>query len=342
MAHAQSGMLESATRLLPLSESSSPTTVFEPETFDELLSATSEQLATADIARVNLLCATGLRGAENLDIPECLAKLDRWAEEVRQFTAWNFLHVFKPRTPRDTPGFFRCWSLVKLLRHHKGLQHALTPPGLKPGEKYISRSTGRGKNSTYYSSDSVFIHGLLGERKLGLCTTFPVLYAAVGRRLGYPLKVALSVSYVFNIWDDPADSFNIDAGKFHIAAEPDEHFIDTPRPWTDEEKNCGALLRPLNPVEEFGLFLGWRAIHLEVNGRYEEAIELCDMALRLFPNNPVHPWIARRIETERVRVFMEEDGWGYEPEDDEPETDEMLPQPPAVGDSEPPNVNPPD
>jgi hypothetical protein len=37
---------------------------FEPQTLDELLAATPEQLAECDIARMNLLCATGLPGAE--------------------------------------------------------------------------------------------------------------------------------------------------------------------------------------------------------------------------------------------------------------------------------------
>jgi len=305
--------------------------VFEPETFEELLAATPQELATADIARVNLLCATGLRGAENLDIPACLATIDGWTEEVRQFTAWNFLHVFKPKTARDTPGFLRFWSMVKLLRHHKGLEHALCPKDLDPEEKLVVlKPDGEGPESTYYNSDLVFIHGLLGDRKLGICTTFPVLFAAVGRRLGYPLKLVLTVSHVFTRWDDPADTFNIDATSSHITVEPTERYIDKPRPWTDHEKSCPALLRPLTRLEEFAAFLGWRANTLAVNERYDEAEEMCDRAAQLFPDQPIH-WLARKIDRGQVRVFMEKDDWGYEiPEPDESQGDETTPEPEVV------------
>jgi hypothetical protein len=290
--------------------------VFEPQTLNELINATPEQIAIVDIARMNLLCATGLRGAENLDIPACLDKIDLWTDEVRGFTEQNFLQ-FKPKTPRDTAGFLSCWSLVKLLRHNKGLEHLLCPPDLKFGEKCIVLGTAEaGPDSTYYSSDAVFIHGLLGERKLGICTTFPVLFAAVGRRLGYPINVALAVCHVFIRWDDPTDRFNMDASKFYINLHPDDYYIDKPKPWTEEEKTCGAFLRPLTRTEELGLFLGWRAGVLESNARYDEAMEMCDLALRLFPQDPVHPRLACRIEKERVRQFMESDGWGYEPSDD--------------------------
>ncbi len=291
-------------------------TVFEPQSLEELLNATPEQLATADIARVNLLCATGLRGAEDLDIPACLTKIDRWTEEVRLFTECNFLK-FTPKTPRDTPGFLRCWSLVKLLRHCKGLEHLLCPPDLQPGEKYLGLGiSDAGPDSTYYNSDVVFIHGLLGERKLGICTAFPVLFASVGRRLGYPIKIVISVCHVFIRWDGPIDRFNMDASKFYINLHPDDYYIDSPKPWTEEEKECGAFLRPLTPTEELGLFVGWRAGVLESNARYDEAGEMCDLAQRLFPQDPLFPKLAKRIDRERVRLFMEADGWGYEPTDE--------------------------
>lgn len=43
-------------------------------------------LEALDIALVNMLCAEGLPGAEHLDIPRCLATLDRWTDAVRRYT----------------------------------------------------------------------------------------------------------------------------------------------------------------------------------------------------------------------------------------------------------------
>ncbi len=50
---------------------------------DDLLKMTPEQLAKLDLAEMNLLCATGLPGAEDLHIDQCLTRLDEWAQRVR-------------------------------------------------------------------------------------------------------------------------------------------------------------------------------------------------------------------------------------------------------------------
>jgi RHS repeat-associated protein len=47
------------------------------------------ELDTLDIAEVNLECATGLPGSENLDIRAALAKLDEWAETKHVKFAYN-------------------------------------------------------------------------------------------------------------------------------------------------------------------------------------------------------------------------------------------------------------
>mgnify|MGYP001803261196 CR=1 FL=1 len=59
---------------------SCPTYDLEPQTLDELLSIPAEDLDQVDIARMNLLCATGLPGADHLNakgIDHALATLDR-------------------------------------------------------------------------------------------------------------------------------------------------------------------------------------------------------------------------------------------------------------------------
>ena len=50
---------------------------------------TDELLASLDITEVNLACAQGLPGAEEMDISACLNKLDAWADKVRHTTSRN-------------------------------------------------------------------------------------------------------------------------------------------------------------------------------------------------------------------------------------------------------------
>lgn len=52
----------------------------------QLLSLPLEQLNKTDIGLMNLLCAAGLKGSENLDIDVCLVKLDFWADRVKKDT----------------------------------------------------------------------------------------------------------------------------------------------------------------------------------------------------------------------------------------------------------------
>jgi hypothetical protein len=290
--------------------------VIQPQNFRDLLALRREELARCDIALVNLLCAVGLPGAEELDIGACLARVGAWAEEVRRLTEWNFRR-FTPRTPRDTPGFVRCWTLYKLLRHGKGLEHHLRPPDDRPDVRSVAVGCSiPGPDSCYRRAEPVFIHGLLGAKKIGSCASFPVLFAAIGRRLGYPLKVALSAGHAFNRWDDPADTFNMDAGSFHINRHPDEYYIDWPKPWTAEEKECGAFLRPLTPTEELGFCLGLRAGVLRANFQLDEALEMCDLAHHFFPQDPLYPQLGRMVQYAIAQRFMESDGWGHEPDEE--------------------------
>ena len=55
-------------------------------TVAQLVTLSDAELEQVDIAEMNLLCATGLPGAENLNIDHCLATLDQWAARVKHET----------------------------------------------------------------------------------------------------------------------------------------------------------------------------------------------------------------------------------------------------------------
>jgi len=56
------------------------------DSLDELLKLTPEELEKVDIAEMNLLCSTGLPGAEDLNISKILMSLDAWAASARYQT----------------------------------------------------------------------------------------------------------------------------------------------------------------------------------------------------------------------------------------------------------------
>lgn len=67
------------------------------KSLDDLLNMKPERLADVDVAEMNLLCATGLPGAEQLDIAKCLAKLDEWAVRVKAETD---RHLYRAHDPK--------------------------------------------------------------------------------------------------------------------------------------------------------------------------------------------------------------------------------------------------
>jgi hypothetical protein len=108
-AFAKPGPSTSALANLTVLTTQAAKAVSEPRTLDEVLAMPTEQLANVDIARINLLCATGLPGAEGMDIDKCLAKLDAWAAHVKQETEIKTtLNTINTRRPVSAPSGW--WS----------------------------------------------------------------------------------------------------------------------------------------------------------------------------------------------------------------------------------------
>src|SRR5258708_11315039 len=80
----------------------------QPKTLAELLVLMPEQLEKVDISRIDLLCAEGLPGAEDLDIEKCIETLDEWARYVKAETERNY-HRFveHPEKFKDSSGRYR-------------------------------------------------------------------------------------------------------------------------------------------------------------------------------------------------------------------------------------------
>ncbi|HWE95541.1 MAG TPA: transglutaminase family protein [Tepidisphaeraceae bacterium] len=225
----------------------------------QLIACSPAELNRQDIARVNLLCATDLPGSEELNIPQCLVTLDRWTEAVRRYTQ-DALGEFNayPDRYHGHRGFASFTAMVTLLKHPKGLNIG-----------YQASAIG---NTLFSDSRDDLLHGLL-TRRLGTCTSLPVLYVAIGRRLGYPMHLAVAKGHVLCQWVEVDGSHvnlegsNAGGGELY----PDEHYHHWPRPLTKEDLASGRCLRPLTRAEELGLFLETRGHVLTDNGRFEEA-----------------------------------------------------------------------
>jgi hypothetical protein len=149
-----------------------------------LLALPRHELNSVDIALVNLLCAEGLPGAEDLNIPACLATLDKWTDAVRRYTRDNAEYYHRdPAAYYHHKGFSKLVSMAVLLKRGIGIRYQPTAIG----------------NYIFADSRDDLLHGLLA-RGLGTCTSLPVLCVAIGRRLDYPMHLAVATGHVLCQW----------------------------------------------------------------------------------------------------------------------------------------------
>jgi hypothetical protein len=162
---------------------------------EELATAGDGVLSSSDIATRNLVAARGLPGTETLDIPALLAKLDEWAEHARIETM-RHLYRFDRRAgvPPSESNYgwsfarFLCSMLLQVLQEDCRVRY-------NPARKF---------KPDFCNPEDVFIHGIVQEGGAGgTCASMPVVYVAVGRRLGLPLELVEGRGHYFFRWDDP-------------------------------------------------------------------------------------------------------------------------------------------
>src|SRR5262245_27852229 len=88
------------------------------------LSAPEDLFAFQDIAAVNLHAATGLPGAENLDIPRYLLTIDDMARHVRFETERHYYRFLDdPADYQNSQGYFSILMLITVLEQDCGVRY---------------------------------------------------------------------------------------------------------------------------------------------------------------------------------------------------------------------------
>lgn len=253
-------------------------------TLHELLNAPVESYTDTDIAVANLVCACGLPGIAPLSIEECLDWLDVAARTVRLETQRNYYKFLaSPVAFNNSQAKFCMVCMVTVLQRQFGVRYNPKWKGLTPNSR---DPEGFGNDAS-----DLFIHAII-DGIGGTCCSLPVLYVAVGRRLGYPLRLVKAARHLFVRWDDPdgtywhqPDRFNIEATGPGVHLLPDEHYRTWPRAIPDEDVIAGIFLRSLCPREEVAEFLVARGCCLQLNHRVCEAVDALAQAVRLAPGN---------------------------------------------------------
>lgn len=258
----------------------------QPKTLAELLALPSEQLEKVDIARMNLLCAEGLRGSENLNIEDCIRTLDAWTHHVERETKRNFHHFQeRPKEFNNSIPYYRLGMMGTVLAEDLRIQY--NPARERQLlEKRVDEQTVEEQNRFFSSSADVFIHGLLTGKHYGTCASMPFLYVAVGRRLGYPVTIAARKYHLYLRYDEGnGKHLNMEATENRGFATPtDEEYRTGQYPMTQEEIDACGWLRSLSNKEILGICLLNRAHCLRSMKRHDDEIAAFDQAARYLPD----------------------------------------------------------
>ncbi len=235
-----------------------------------------DQIARLDILNLNMLCADGLQGARHLDDPDCSSRLAAMVAKVRTETERHFYKFQNgPAEFEHSEGFFRMLMMAVVLVEDFGVSY-------NP-ERRIDPARAQMGDGFFADAREVFVTGLLRDQPSGTCSSLPVLYVAIGRELGYPLKLVTTKGHLFVRWDGAGERFNIEATGNGLNRLDDEHYKQWPFPLTAEEIQEEDYLTSLTPEGEAAVFLSIRAMCLLEAGRADEARECFAAAAKLNP-----------------------------------------------------------
>jgi hypothetical protein len=276
--------------IAPMSQVSVSSSI-EPKSLAELLALSLEQLAAVDIARANLLCAEGLPGAEGLNVEVSIRILNSWAKQTELILERSYTRFQEnPAEYMNSEPYWRMYMLTSTLW----------------GKFNVRYNKERMEDENWSDSRDGLIHGLIGDKHTGTCSSMPVLVVALGRRLHFPVYLVHTLAHLFVRWESPdkKERFNIEFNGDGMSSHTDQYYREWPVKWPPEiialENKRGeksVYLRNLTPAEELAHALSMRGACLETAGRYEEAIEAYDAAARFGPNNPAYPNFSKAVLT---------------------------------------------
>lgn len=269
-----------------------------PTSFAELCAVNTNDLAKYDIALMNLLCAEGLRGAESLNVTDCLATLDNMAASVK-FETQRAYYKFRehPENFNNSEGYYDMMMLATVIQQDYGIRY-------NPAHIEMPSQALESDDSFFANSQDVLIHGLARQNGMGTCSSMPVFYVAVGRRLGYPLKLVKAKGHLYARWDAGSQSrnFNIECTSIGFVSHTDEEYRTWPAPFTPEEEKSESYLKSLTPVQELAVFLTIRGECLRSSGDLLKSVGAMAQAFYKEPQSVGNQKLFARAEYEAYKA----------------------------------------
>jgi hypothetical protein len=241
----------------------------------DLAALDDAQLAKIDPIVMNLVVARGIPGLERLDIGKYTRMVDALAAKLDEANRRAERYSKDDATYRVSREFWMAG----------GMAVALAGPSF--GIRYTTEPLDASR------PEQQFVHGVL-DRKMGTCATMPVLYMAIGHRLGWPIRAVVSGDHMWARWDDGkkgGQRFNLEAtsatssggmGSFNsLSDEEYAEGLQTPA----IAIRSGSDFTSLTPRQTLGVFLQGRAAYWATRDEFGRAEQDLLLALQCFPQN---------------------------------------------------------
>jgi hypothetical protein len=233
--------------------------------------------------------ARSIEECKDLKAARYAAQLDEWAAQVRSETD-RHLYRFQeaPGEYENSLAYFKALVLATVVDQDLGVT-------------YDTASV------AFNDPQDLFIHGVI-DRRRGTCVSLPVLYMALGYRLGYPIKAVAVPKHLFCRWEDPdsGQRFNIEAANAGgLADYPDEHYRTWPTQLDPRDVETGGALKTLTMREFLGCKLASRGDYYWHQGMRPEAQTSYVLAHQLYPaSRSIYEILASQVADEAERY-----GW---------------------------------
>ena len=233
-------------------------------------------LPRLSITQRNLICRQSLTSSETPTGESLERTIKEWSQHIRSETQ-RHLYRFQgnPADFENSPGFFRLLMMAVVLAEDYGVHY--------DAARRAGPEQTRMDDRFFANPDQVFLTGLLGPERSGTCSSLPVLYAAIGRELGYPLKLVTTKGHLFVRWEGEGERFNVETAGQGLNRFSDDYYRQWPFEITKDEELAEGYLQSLTPEGEFAVFLSIRGMCLREQGRWAEAVEAFRAAVKFAP-----------------------------------------------------------
>jgi hypothetical protein len=246
---------------------------------DQLMALSDDDLARVDPLFMNLAVARGIPEFSHLNVERYAQTLDAWAAEIKLDTERHWYRfVEHPEQFNNSEIEYKITWLASDINAVFKVDYDLS-------------------DFDAANPSNLFLNGLI-DRKVGTCVSMPMLYVALGWRLGYPIKLVSVPTHLFARWDDGEHRINIEATGY--GADLTDGFYEQEYFVPAEWKGHGALAS-LTPRQALAQMLLARADYWARHGNTTQQLADALRSNLLFHEHPLaiteleQAW-ARRME----------------------------------------------